>query len=235
MTLGDKIIRLMMSIVLINMKTTLAICEFTMGKTFHEIIGDINLPILGSINIFDVCMSLMILFGYISLFTTIFSLVPHVPEIVEKFITKQNKLPNSVNLEKEEVINNPVNIDHDLFKKRNLEINFDNMELNSITHQILEKVKELKDNEIVKKDMEIWLVIENTKSEYLPRVFYDYIQIPKNRLGIKEDKQSPYSLTLNQLNIILNGLDAIEERIVKNNIMSQKANEIFLKEKMGSI
>jgi hypothetical protein len=83
--------------------------------------------------------------------------------------------------------------------------------------------------------MEILLIIENTKTQYLPKVFNDYIQTPKNKIGNKEDNQSPYSLALNQLHIILNGLDAIEERIVKNNVMAQKANEIFLKEKMGSI
>lgn len=125
-----------------------------------------------------------------------------------------------------------------VFSKNKEEINyydFQNEHLNKLVIKIQEKLKYLKGHELIRKDMEVTLLIENIQSEYLSKIFKTYIQIPENKREEKKEINSPFSLTANQLNIILSGLEEVENRIVNNNIMNQKAHEIFLKEKMGSI
>lgn len=122
----------------------------------------------------------------------------------------------------------------DMFKKPMLEFDFQDIGLNTITNKILEKVKYLETHDIVKKDMEIALIVGNTNG-YLKQILNTYMNVPRHKRGIVEDRESPISNALEQLCTIIETLNKIEDRILKNTVMSQKANEIFLKEKMKHI
>jgi hypothetical protein len=83
--------------------------------------------------------------------------------------------------------------------------------------------------------MESLLMVENTEKEYLSKIHQDYIEVPFSKRGNKKMENSPYSLASRQLELLLKGLDEIENKIVNHNVMNQKANEIFLKQKVASM
>lgn len=124
----------------------------------------------------------------------------------------------------------------DMFKKEKLyDYDFEDKDLNELGIQIQNKVKYLKGHSFLQKDMESLLMVENTDKEYLKLIHEKYMEIPFSKRGNKKIEKSPYSLTTSQLEILLKGLDEIEDKIVKNNIMDQKANEIFLKQKVANM
>jgi hypothetical protein len=124
----------------------------------------------------------------------------------------------------------------DMFKKEKLyDYDFEDKDLNELGVQIQNKVKYLKGHSFLQKDMESLLMVENTDKEYLKVIHEKYIEIPFSKRGNNKIGNSPYSLTTSQLELLLKGLDEIENKIVKNNIMDQKANEIFLKQKVASM
>lgn len=120
-------------------------------------------------------------------------------------------------------------------KQKLYDYDFEDKELNQLGVQIQGKVKYLIGHKFLQKDMESLLMVENTEKEYLEAIHKKYIEVLYYRRGNKSMENSPYNLTFRQLNLILKGLDEIEEKIVKNNIMDQKANEIFLKQKIASM
>lgn len=123
-----------------------------------------------------------------------------------------------------------------VFKKEKLyDYDFEDKDLSELGVQIQNKVKYLKDHSFLQKDMESLLMVENTDKEYLRVIHEKYVEIPFSKRGNKKMENSPYSLTASQLELLLKGLDEIENKIVKNNIMDQKANEIFLKQKVANM
>lgn len=143
--------------------------------------------------------------------------------------------PVKVNLNKEVKVENSQPI-KDIFKKEKLyDYDFEDKELSELGIQIQNKVKYLKDHSFLKKDMEALLMVENTEKEYLKNIHQSYIDIPASKRGSKKIDNSPYSLTFRQLNLLLQGLDEIENKIVNHNVMNQKANEIFLKQKVANM
>jgi len=114
-------------------------------------------------------------------------------------------------------------------------IDIEDKDLNRIMNEIIAKNNYLKNHDLVKENIEYIHMIENTESKYLPNIYNNFIVIPKEKRNQIHNKNNPYILTLNQLNLLLNGLIVIEDNILEKTIMNQKVNEIFLKEKMGSI
>jgi hypothetical protein len=124
----------------------------------------------------------------------------------------------------------------DMFKKEKLyDYDFEDKDLNELGVQIQSKVKYLKNHSFLQKDMESLLMVENTEKEYLSKIHQDYIEVPFSKRGNKKMENSPYSLASRQLELLLKGLDEIENKIVNHNVMNQKANEIFLKQKVASM
>lgn len=229
MNLSQGIMNIMSSMMLINIKGTERILSSHTGISLRETIGNS----IGSVNNFDNITTAITILGVITLASTVFRMyrIHSVPNAVISFI--ENK--NSVSLAKEPTISSIIDKDEELFKKPTMEFDFQDMILNTIVSQILEKVKYLKNHDIVKKDMEIALIVENTKTQYLKQTLNTYMNVPKYKRGIIEDKESPIYSAKEQLNTILDGLNKVEDRILNNTLMSQKANEIFLKEKMKQI
>jgi hypothetical protein len=153
----------------------------------------------------------------------------------EKKVEKSAPPPVKVNLDKESKAEKVEPI-KDMFKKEKLyDYDFEDKDLNELGVQIQNKVKYLKGHSFLQKDMESLLMVENTDKEYLKVIHEKYIEIPFSKRGNNKIGNSPYSLTTSQLELLLKGLDEIENKIVKNNIMDQKANEIFLKQKVASM
>ena len=88
---------------------------------------------------------------------------------------------------------------------------------------------ELNQNEIVHKNPEWIFLVEKSKSEYVEKVYKNYMSLPKNK------KLKNLTETKNQLTIILNGLVKVEDNLEKEVQKMQKANETFLNEKVKSI
>lgn len=128
-------------------------------------------------------------------------------------------------------------------KDKNSEVNnietfkgdFEDKELNHLIHKIKNKVIFLQNNHIIKKDIESSLMLEQIQSEYLNAIHESYISIPASKRGNINIPNSSYDLTMRQLNLILDGLDKIEDRMVENNMDQQKVTEVFLKEKIISL
>ncbi len=114
-------------------------------------------------------------------------------------------------------------------KIKNNEIDFDNKELNNLVSMIKNLANELNQNEIVYKNPEWSFLVEKSKSEYIEKVYKNYMSLPKNK------KLKNLAETKNQLTIILNGLVKIEDNLEKEVQKMQKANETFLNEKVKSI
>lgn len=114
-------------------------------------------------------------------------------------------------------------------KIKNNEIDFDNKELNNLVIMIKNLANELNQNEIVHKNPEWIFLVEKSKSEYVEKVYKNYMSLPKNK------KLKNLTETKNQLTIILNGLVKVEDNLEKEVQKIQKANETFLNEKVKSI
>ena len=114
-------------------------------------------------------------------------------------------------------------------KIKNNEIDFDNKELNNLVITIKNLANELNQNEIVYKNPEWIFLVEKSKSEYVEKVYKNYMSLPKNK------KLKNLTETKNQLTIILNGLVKVEDNLEKEVQKMQKANETFLNEKVKSI
>jgi hypothetical protein len=124
-------------------------------------------------------------------------------------------------------------IQETVISKNENPLDFKNTELNNLVKEILGKVEYLKNHGYLQKNMESALMVEKTEAEYLFRIHKNYMDIPANKREIKGVEDSPYDSTFNQLSLIITGLDEIENKIVKDSVMKQKANEIFLKEKVS--
>lgn len=120
-------------------------------------------------------------------------------------------------------------------KQKIYDYDFEDKELNELGVRIQSKVKYLKGHSFLQKDMESLLMVENTEKEYLRVVHESYIDIPSDKRGNRSTEGSPYDLASKQLNLLVEALDQIEDKIVNHNIMNQKANEIFLKEKIANM
>lgn len=146
-----------------------------------------------------------------------------------------------VNIQKAKSYNSIVNTPDDTVysksvpKEKTYDYNFEDSELNQLGIKIQAKVKYLISHKFLQKDMESLLMIENTKNEYLRIIHESYIDIPNDKRGNENIEGSPYELTSKQLNLLLKGLEQVEDKIVSDNIMNQKANEIFLKQKVANM
>jgi hypothetical protein len=109
---------------------------------------------------------------------------------------------------------------------------FEDKELNRLAQKIQNKVNFLQDKPLIKRDIESSLMIEKIQDEYLKAIHESYISIPPNKRGNVNIPDSSYDLTLRQINLILEGLDKIEDKIVNHGNIKQRTNEIFLKEKI---
>jgi hypothetical protein len=236
MNLSQALTNIMSSLMLINIKVTGTVIEQTTGKNLNQELGNLEFPFVGAINTYETITLMIQFLGFFILMSMIYRFISHNPYAGSSFIENNQKDNKLVSLDKtpsmSEVI---VDKNEDLFKKPMIEFDFQDIGLNTIVSQILEKVKYLKNHDIVKKDMEIALIIENTRTQYLKQILNTYMNIPKYKRGIVEDKESPIYSAMAQLNTVLDGLNKVEERILKNTLMSQKANEIFLTEKMKNI
>jgi len=142
--------------------------------------------------------------------------------------------PMKVNINKE-AKDEKIELVNDMFKKPKLDYDFEDKDLNELGIQIQNKVKYLKGHNFLQKDMEALLMVENTEKEYLKSIHQTYIEIPFSKRGNIKMEKSPYSLAYSQLNLLLESLDEIENKIVDHNVMNQRANEIFLKEKLANM
>jgi hypothetical protein len=163
---------------------------------------------------------------------------------VEIHASNEKKIKNPVQQSAKVNLNKEIKIDtvkktesvKDMFKKEKLyEYDFEDKELSELGVHVQNKVKYLKGHNFLQKDMEALLMVENTEKEYLKSIHQSYIEIPFAKRGDKKIENSPYNLTMRQLNVLLQGLDDIENKIVQSNIMDQKANERFLKQKVASM
>lgn len=109
---------------------------------------------------------------------------------------------------------------------------FEDKELNLLVQKIQNKVNFLQYKPIIKRDIESSLMLDKIQNEYLNTIHESYMSIPPSKRGNINIPNSSYDLTMRQLNLILDGLDKIEDRIVENNLVHQKATEVFLKEKI---
>lgn len=147
----------------------------------------------------------------------------------------ESPAPAKVNLNKEVKVAKIEQV-KDIFKKEKLyNFDFEDKELSELGVQIQNKVKYLKAHNFVQKDMESLLMVENTEKEYLSTIHQDYIGVPFSKRGNKKMENSSYCLASRNLELLLKGLDEIENKIVSHNVMNQKANEIFLKQKVANM
>jgi hypothetical protein len=109
---------------------------------------------------------------------------------------------------------------------------FQDKEINRLVKIIHNKVTELKDNSFIRRDIESSLMLDQIECEYLFTIYTSYMDTPPSKRGNAYTQNSPYDLTIRQINLILKGLDKIENKIAENNILNQRATEIFLKEKV---
>jgi hypothetical protein len=114
-------------------------------------------------------------------------------------------------------------------------IDFENKELNFLLFEIQSKIKELKNNNGVMKDIESVHMITQTEEKYLYDIHNSYISIPAKKRNQLFKKDNPFDLTKNQLNLLLRGLNDIEDKMINDKIFNQKVNEKFLKEKIATI
>lgn len=114
-------------------------------------------------------------------------------------------------------------------------IDFDNKELNSLLFEIQSKIKELKSNNGVMRDIESVHMITQTEEKYLFDIHHSYISIPAKKRNQLFKKDNPFELTKNQLNLLLKGLNDVEDKMINDKIFNQKVNEKFLKEKIATI
>ena len=117
--------------------------------------------------------------------------------------------------------------------KNNLD--FENEELNKLVKLIKDKAQQLKGNSVVKSDMESLLLVEKSEYDYIKKIHDSYMSIPSHKRKVFFKKRNPFDMAKNQLNMLLEGLDDVENKIVEHAIFNQQVNEKFLKEKMTSI
>lgn len=114
-------------------------------------------------------------------------------------------------------------------------LDFENEELNKLMNSIRGKAKQLKENAIVKTDIESLLLVEKSEYDYIKKIHDSYISIPLNKRRVLFKKKNPFDMAKDQLNMLLDGLDNVENKIVEHAMFNQQVNEKFLKEKMTSI
>lgn len=195
--------------------------------------GDVLTGILsGSGTLFSTISSIGSFLGLIIFIGIFYELAKAInPDFFVAFLTgspvKDKEKNNLVNIEKEQ---ESVKI-----SQENINFDFNNAELNSLVNEILKKLDYLKNHEFVSRDMDSLLLVEKIGQEYLQKIHKNHINIPENKRDNKSTEYNPYELTFNQLNLLLKGLDEIENRIVKDGVINQRATEIFLKEKVGNM
>lgn len=152
-------------------------------------------------------------------------------EPVKSIIAEQKKEESKVDLIKKEIPEIKV-VKKEEPKKSTLT---DEKELNDLIILIEQKTQVLKINPQLKDDLETKMVVEKTMTEYVPQIVSNYMAIaPDLRKTIGESGVSAFENTKKQLEIILQGLNDIELKMLAKNHMKQQMLEKFLEDRFNT-
>jgi hypothetical protein len=110
---------------------------------------------------------------------------------------------------------------------------FESNELNSLVKKIKSKSINLQKNKSVIADMSYMFILQKADSSYLEKIHSMYMDVPPKKRGEKGIENSPYNLTYNQLNLIVNILDEIEAKVSKKEVILE--DNAILKENSSSM
>jgi hypothetical protein len=124
-----------------------------------------------------------------------------------------------------------------LLLKTKIEIsvfNFDDIVLNKKANEISYLINEI-DKMSGKTDYEEKILVEATKEKYLVKLIDSYLAIPSELRHKKlKNKPSAHEITLEQLNLIENGLKEVENNLLNNHHTELKVMSRFLTNKFDN-